>query len=75
MKASPGASIGELSNAIGKSRTSTVSALHQLRDADLAESADRVWSLIEPLAQKETARWTEPVSASRRAHMEERERA
>ena len=38
MKANPGASIGALATAIGKSRTSTVTALHQLRDAGLAGS-------------------------------------
>jgi hypothetical protein len=75
MKANPNASIGALAEAIGKSRTSTVTALHRLRDADLAESLGGVWSLVEPPAQKETARWTEPVSASRRARVEERENA
>jgi hypothetical protein len=40
MKTSPGATIGALAEAIGKSRTSTVSALHRLRDAGLAESLD-----------------------------------
>jgi hypothetical protein len=38
MKANPGASIAALATAIGKSRTSTVTALHQLRDAGLAGS-------------------------------------
>jgi hypothetical protein len=72
MKASPGATIGALAEAIGKSRTSTVTALHRLRDADRAESLGRVWSLVEPPAPKETARWIEPVAASRRAREEER---
>jgi len=76
MRANPGASIGKLADAIGKSRTSTVSALHRLRDADLAESVDRVWSLIEPPAPKETPRWTGPVSAQRRrVEADEREDA
>ena len=74
MRANPGASIGKLADAIGKSRTSTVSALHRLRDADLAESLGRVWSLVEPTAPKETPRWTAPVSAQRRP-VEAEERA
>jgi hypothetical protein len=40
MKVSPGASIGDLAAAIGKSRTSTVSSLHRLRDLGLTESSD-----------------------------------
>jgi hypothetical protein len=75
MKANPGATIAALAEAIGKSRTSTVSALHRLRDADLAESLGGVWSLVEPAAPKETARWIEPVAASRRTHEEERAHA
>jgi hypothetical protein len=75
MRANPNASIGALAEAIGKSRTSTVSALHRLRDADRAESLGGVWSLVEPTAPKETARWIEPVAASRRAREEERAHA
>jgi hypothetical protein len=76
MRANPGASIGKLADAIGKSRTSTVTALRRLRDADLAESQDRVWSLTEPPATKETPRWTGPVSAQRRrVEADEREDA
>jgi hypothetical protein len=66
MKANPGATIGALAEAIGKSRTSTVTALGRLRDADRAESLGGVWTLTEPPAPKETARWVEPVAASRR---------
>jgi hypothetical protein len=76
MRANRGASIGKLADAIGKSRTTTVTALRRLRDADLAESVDRVWSLTEPPAPKETPRWTAPVSAQRRrVDTEEREHA
>jgi hypothetical protein len=54
----------------------TVTALRLLRDADLAESHDRVWSLTDPPAPKETPRWTAPVSAQRRrVETEEREHA
>jgi hypothetical protein len=76
MKANPGANIASLAEAIGKSRTSTVNALRRLRDAGLAESRDRVWTLTEPAAPKETPRWTAPVSAQRRrVEAEEREHA
>jgi hypothetical protein len=71
----PGATIGALAEAIGRSRTSTVTALHRLRDADRAESLNGVWSLTEPPTPKETARWIEPVAASRRAREEERAHA
>ena len=74
MKANPGATIGALAEAIGKSRTSTVTALHRLRDADRAESRNGVWSLGEPTAPKETPRWTAPLSAQRRP-VEAEERA
>jgi hypothetical protein len=47
MRAHPGASIGKLAEAIGKSRTSAVTALHRLKDANLAESLGRVWSLTD----------------------------
>jgi hypothetical protein len=76
MKANPGASIGALAEAIGKSRTSTVNALRRLRDAGLAESLNGVWTLTEPTPPKETPRWTAPVSAQRRrVEAEEREHA
>jgi hypothetical protein len=76
MKANPGASIAALATAIGKSRTSIVSALHRLRDAGLAESLDRVWMLVEPTEPKPTPKWTAPVSAQRRCvETEEREHA
>ena len=76
MKANPGASIGELADAIGKSRTTTVSALHRLRDAGLAESLSGISTLTEPPPPKETPRWTAPVSEQRRrARVEEREHA
>jgi hypothetical protein len=76
MKANPGASIGALATAIGKSRTSTVTALHRLRDAELAKSLNGAWTLTEPTPPKETPRWTAPVSAQRRrVEAEEREHA
>jgi hypothetical protein len=76
MKTNPGANIATLAAAIGKSRTSAVTALHRLRDADLAQSLNGVWSVTEPTAPKETPRWTAPVSAQRhRVETEEREHA
>jgi hypothetical protein len=42
-----GASIGKLADAIANSRTTTVTALRRLRDADLAESLNGAWSLVE----------------------------
>ena len=76
MKANPGANIGMLAAAIGKSKTSTVTALRRLRDAGLAESQDRVWTLTAPPAPptKEPPRWTDaaPLSATvRRRPVEE----
>lgn len=47
MKASPGASIGDLAQAIERSRSTAVTALRRLRDAGLAESVNGVWRLIE----------------------------
>ena len=38
MRMAPGGSIGDWAAAIGKSRSSTVSALHRLRDAGLVEN-------------------------------------
>jgi hypothetical protein len=78
MKDSPGAQIAKLVAAIGKSKTSTVTALHRLRDAGRAESQNRVWVLTEPEpppAPKE--RWIAPVSAQggRRRRAEEEMRA
>jgi hypothetical protein len=52
MRDAPTASIGELVEAIGKSRTSTVSALHRLRVAGRAESIEGRWRLTEPLAPR-----------------------
>jgi hypothetical protein len=68
MKARPGANIGDLAAAIGKSRTSTVSSLHRLRDAELAESRDGVWVLTEPEPVKDIEPWTAPLASRRREH-------
>jgi hypothetical protein len=68
MKANPGGAINDWARAIHKSRTSCVSALHRLRDAGLAESAEGKWRLVESEAPR-APRWIEPVSAvGRREH-------
>jgi hypothetical protein len=70
MRDSPEGSIGDWTEAISKSRTSTVSALHRLRDAGLAESAEGKWRLVEEPAPREPpAKWVAPVSVrEHRAH-------
>ena len=47
MRSDSEGSINDWATAIGKSRTSCVSALHRLRDAGLAESVEGVWRLTE----------------------------
>jgi hypothetical protein len=66
MKASPGATIGDWSEAIHKSRTSTIAGLKRLRDRNLASNEDGVWALVEP--REPPAKWVAPVSATR-AHV------
>ena len=64
----PGGSIGDWAAAIGKSRSSTVSALHRLRDAGLVESVGGKWRLIEEPAPREPApKWVAPVRGTDRA--------
>jgi hypothetical protein len=67
MKASPGATIGDWSEAIHKSRTSTIAGLKRLRDRNLASNEDGVWALVEE-PREPPAKWTAPLSASQRAH-------
>ena len=65
MRDAPEASIGDWAQAIGKSRTSTVSALKRLRDAGLAESVEGKWKLTEEPAPHEPApQWIAPLSAT-----------
>jgi hypothetical protein len=69
MKASPGATIGDWSEAIHKSRTSAIAGLKRLRDRNLASNEDGIWALVEPDAPREpAAKWISPVSATQRAH-------
>ena len=71
MRSNPDGSIGDWSQTIHKSRTSTVSALHRLREAGLAESAEGKWKLTEELPPREPAQpWIPPLKGPReqRAH-------
>jgi DNA-binding transcriptional ArsR family regulator len=72
MRRNTEATIGELATAVGKSRTSIVSALHRLRDAGLAKSVGGRWALVKQEEPREPApKWIEPLSAARehRAHV------
>jgi hypothetical protein len=70
MRDSPGASISDWMSAIGKSRSSAVSALKRLRDAGLAESVEGKWRLVEPEAPRQPPqKWVAPLPApAGRAH-------
>jgi hypothetical protein len=66
LRANPEGSIGDWATAVGKSRTSIVSALHRLRDAGLAQSVEGKWKLTEAPAPREPpVRWVKPPSAVR----------
>jgi hypothetical protein len=68
MKSAPGASIGDLAAAIDKSRNSTVSALHRLRNAGFAETREGRWRLVGPEAPHDPPlRWTRPLSGAEKA--------
>ncbi len=60
--------IGELATVTGRSRSSTVSALHRLRDAGAAENVEGHWRLVEPSEPREpTQPWITPLKGSVRA--------
>ena len=66
MRRNTEATIGDLSIAVGKSRSSIVTALHRLREAGLAQSAEGKWKLTEEPAPREPPqRWVKPPSAVR----------
>ena len=70
MRDSPEASIRDWAEAIGKSRSSVVTALHRLRDAGLADSSEGKWRLTEAPAPREPApKWVAPLSAASHAHV------
>jgi DNA-binding transcriptional ArsR family regulator len=65
MRRNTEATIGELATAVGKSRSSIVTALHRLRDAGLAESASGKWKLTEePPPRESPPKWTRSLSAT-----------
>jgi hypothetical protein len=57
MRQAPGASIRALAGATGKGRSTTVEALHRLRDAGLAESNDGTWALAATQPSSSAPRW------------------
>jgi DNA-binding transcriptional ArsR family regulator len=66
MRRNTEATIGELATAVGKSRSSIVAALHRLREAGLAESADGRWHRVEePPPREPAAKWVRPLNADR----------
>ena len=73
MRANPDATISVWAETIGRSRSSTVSALNRMRNAGLAESVEGKWKLTEESAPHEPApQWIAPLSSTasreRRAH-------
>jgi DNA-binding transcriptional ArsR family regulator len=69
MRSAPEAMIRDWAESIGKSRSSTLSALKRLRDAGLAESLEGKWRLTKPDAPREPApKWIAPLSGAHRAH-------
>jgi hypothetical protein len=65
---SPEGSIGDWAAAVGKGRSSTVSALERLRDAGLAESVQGKWRAVEPGApMAPPSKWVVPVRGTDRA--------
>ena len=67
MRAAPDALIGDWAEAIGKSRSSTLSALKRLSDAGLAESVEGKWRLVESAPREPPPKWTAPVRGTDRA--------
>jgi hypothetical protein len=71
MRSAPDALIRDWAEAIGKGRSSVVSALKRLRAAGLAESFEGKWRLSasDSPPPKETPKWTSPLrGADRAAH-------
>ena len=62
MRVDPAGPLGAWSVAIGKSRTSVVSALQRLRDAGLVENEARQWRLLEePAPRDPSPKWVAPL--------------
>ena len=66
MRVDPAGPLGAWSVAIGKSRTSVVSALHRLKDAGLVANADRTWALVDA-PRESTPPWVSPLRGKARA--------
>ena len=70
MRDAPQATIRDWAEAIGKARSSVVTALHRLRDAGLADSVEGKWTLVEePAPRVAAAKWVAPLSAAAHAHV------
>jgi hypothetical protein len=72
MRSNPDGTVGDWAMTISVSRTTCVSALHRLRDAGLAESAEGRWKLTkEPPQREPPPQWVRPLNADReeRAHV------
>lgn len=68
MQAAPGDPVRAWAETIGRSKTSTVTGLHRLRDAGRAESVGGKWRLTEaPAPRAPATKWTAPVSGSARS--------
>jgi hypothetical protein len=68
MRDAPDGLIGDWAKAIGKGRSSTVSALKRLRDAGLTKSVEGKWRLTEEQPPREPApKWVAPVRGLDRA--------
>ena len=69
MRVDPAGPLGAWSVAIGKSRTSVVSALHRLKDAGLVANEDRVWRLVVdgPPPRDPSPKWVAPLKGKDRA--------
>jgi hypothetical protein len=66
MRSNPDGTIGDWAMTISVSRTTCVSALHRLRDAGLAESAEGRWKLTkEPPQREPPPQWVRPLNAER----------
>jgi hypothetical protein len=62
-----GGTIADWAEAISKSRTSVVTALHRLRDGGKAESVGGKWRLVEVREPTSTSKWTAPLRGKDRA--------
>ena len=68
MRETPDGPIGDWAEAIGKSRSSVVTALHRLRDAGLADSVEGKWT-EDPAPRVAAPKWVGPLSAAAQAHV------